>query len=233
MWLQLTTTTLRAPARRPNAPQHTHTHTHTPYRDIQFENVQQIHGTRPSTAHTDETQQCVQVVYTEFHPYRSRRAEMAGVNSLMLLSTTVTPPTATLDNHSCKTPIPDYMKPIRRIQSLEIRHRRTDVVSPHAAPLYFKPNGQHCQAHCTITDRHKVHRYIAPITGQTNNHWTVPDSSIRHVTAGHEKHSERTVQSPPAPRTLLLLLQPVICRPNLFSYTNKRLHVSSDENGLV
>jgi hypothetical protein len=110
---------------------------HTPHYDtFHFQNVVQFHGTRPSPApHTDETQHCVQVVYTEFNPNRSRKTESAGVNSLMPLSTTVTPPTATLDNPSCKTPIPDFMKPIRRLESLKISHRRTDVVSPHAAPL--------------------------------------------------------------------------------------------------
>jgi len=124
------------------------------------------------------------------------------------------------------------VKPTWRIQSLKIRHRRTDVVSPHAALLYFKPNGQQCPAQCTITDRHKVRRYFAPITGQTNIHWTIPDSSIRRLTARHTKHSERAVQQPTAPRPLLLSFQPVTCRPILFSDTNKWLRVCSDADGL-
>lgn len=143
---------------------------------------------------------------------------IAGVNSLTPLSTTVTPPTATLDNPSCKTPILDFMKPIRRIQLLKIRHRRTDV-SPHAAPLYFKTerptmSGTVYNYRQTQSAPLLCANYRPNQKPQCSIHWTIPDSSIRHLTAGHKKHSERTVQQPAAPRPLLLSFQPVICRPN-------------------
>jgi hypothetical protein len=124
----------------------------------------------------------------------------------MPLSTTVTPPNATLNNPSCRTPIPDFMKPIRRIQSLTIRHSRlpTRISS-------LLQTERPTMSGTVYNYRHKARRYFAPITGQTNEaQCSTPESSIRHLTVGHTTHPERTVQSPPAPRPLLLSFQPVI-----------------------
>jgi len=69
-------------ARGPNVPQHTQLTTTL----FTFKMSYSLTAHGLPRAHTDEAQHCVKVVYTEFHPNRSRKTESAAVNSLMLLS---------------------------------------------------------------------------------------------------------------------------------------------------